>query len=58
MGSNGATSQNAPSVSNKQVYEGDFGSFYTGFRRFIIVATDDGHSTCVYAIESQAVADL
>ena len=23
------------------------GPFHVGFRRFIIVATDDGHSTCV-----------
>lgn len=42
MGSNGALS-----VSNKQVYAGEFGSFYTGFRRFIVVASDEGNSTCV-----------
>lgn len=42
MGSNGALS-----VSNKQVYAGEYGSFYTGFRRFIVVASDEGNSTCV-----------
>lgn len=43
MGASGALS-----VSSKQMFTGDFGSFYTGFRRFIVVATDEGHSTCVY----------
>lgn len=43
MGANGALS-----VSDKQVYNPGFGQqFYTGFRRFIIIATDEGHSTCV-----------
>jgi uncharacterized protein DUF6590 len=43
MGSNGAYS-----VSNKQVYPGEYGlAFYTGFRRFVVVASDEGNSTCV-----------
>ncbi|KAH6669136.1 hypothetical protein F5X68DRAFT_249266 [Plectosphaerella plurivora] len=42
MGSNGDLS-----VSGRQVYANEFGSFYTGFRRFIVVASDEGNSTCV-----------
>ena len=35
------------SFTEQTVRENQFGRFHVGFRRFIVVATDDGHSTCV-----------
>ncbi|UNI22399.1 hypothetical protein JDV02_008290 [Purpureocillium takamizusanense] len=38
----------APSVSGREEIQNKFGTkFYVGFRRFIVVASDLGHSTCV-----------
>ena len=36
--------------------QNDWGEpFYVGFRRFIVVATDEGHSTCVYVLTGDAL---
>ncbi|KPM43533.1 hypothetical protein AK830_g2987 [Neonectria ditissima] len=37
-----------PSVSDRHEYKDRFGGkFYVGFRRFIVIANDQGHCTCV-----------
>ncbi|KAJ6442250.1 integral membrane protein (Ytp1) [Purpureocillium lavendulum] len=44
----GAGNDYAPSVSGRQEIQNRFGTkFFVGFRRFIVVANDLGHSTCV-----------
>ncbi|KAM0254268.1 hypothetical protein ACHAQJ_006958 [Trichoderma viride] len=44
----GASSEGAPSVSGKHEIQNRFGTkFFVGFRRFIVVANDQGHCTCV-----------
>lgn len=45
----GASSDGAPSVSGKHEIQNRFGTkFFVGFRRFIVIANDQGHCTCVY----------
>lgn len=34
-------------VSGKQTYNTDLAKFYVGFRRFIVVYSDEESSTCV-----------
>lgn len=47
----GAGNDYAPSVSGREEIQNKFGTkFFVGFRRFIVVASDLGHSTCVYVI--------
>ncbi len=37
-------------LTEKGVRDNEYGEkFHVGFRRFIVVAMDEGHSTCVYA---------
>ncbi|UKZ69925.1 uncharacterized protein TrAtP1_010930 [Trichoderma atroviride] len=44
----GASSDGAPSVSGKHEIQNRFGTkFFVGFRRFIVIANDQGHCTCV-----------
>ncbi|KAL7787648.1 hypothetical protein V8C43DRAFT_307610 [Trichoderma afarasin] len=44
----GASSEGAPSVSGKHEIQNRFGTkFFVGFRRFIVIANDQGHCTCV-----------
>ncbi|KAL3956646.1 hypothetical protein ACCO45_009492 [Purpureocillium lilacinum] len=44
----GAGNDYAPSVSGREEIQNKFGTkFFVGFRRFIVVASDLGHSTCV-----------
>ncbi|ODA78952.1 hypothetical protein RJ55_04542 [Drechmeria coniospora] len=44
----GSGNEHAPSVSDKQEIQNRFGTkFFVGFRRFVVVANDHGHSTCV-----------
>ncbi|KAH0493632.1 hypothetical protein TgHK011_000289 [Trichoderma gracile] len=44
----GASSESAPSVSGKHEIQNRFGTkFFVGFRRFIVIANDQGHCTCV-----------
>ncbi|KAK2736078.1 hypothetical protein CKAH01_07832 [Colletotrichum kahawae] len=44
----GSTAQAAPTMSDKQSMKDPWGGhFHVGPRRFIVVATDEGHSTCV-----------
>ncbi|KAF4508785.1 hypothetical protein G6O67_005124 [Ophiocordyceps sinensis] len=44
----GSGNEHAPSVSGRQEIQNRFGTkFFVGFRRFIVIANDLGHSTCV-----------
>ncbi|KAH0522029.1 hypothetical protein TsFJ059_005948 [Trichoderma semiorbis] len=44
----GASFEGAPSVSGKHEIQNRFGTkFFVGFRRFIVIANDQGHCTCV-----------
>ncbi|PHH74061.1 hypothetical protein CDD82_5119 [Ophiocordyceps australis] len=44
----GSSNEHTPSVSGMQEIQNRFGTkFFVGFRRFIVVANDQGHSTCV-----------
>ncbi|KJZ75621.1 hypothetical protein HIM_05084 [Hirsutella minnesotensis 3608] len=44
----GSGNEHAPSVSGRQEIQNRFGTkFFVGFRRFIVIANDQGHSTCV-----------
>ncbi|KAH7121586.1 hypothetical protein EDB81DRAFT_952291 [Dactylonectria macrodidyma] len=41
-------SESAPSVSEREEYRDRYGSkLFVGFRRFIVIANDQGHCTCV-----------
>ncbi len=53
----GQSRDNFPSKVDMETYtermpfENDWGEkFYVGFRRFIVVANDEGHCTCVYVL--------
>ncbi|POR35735.1 Uncharacterized protein TPAR_04057 [Tolypocladium paradoxum] len=44
----GSGNEHAPSVSGRQEIQNRFGTkFFVGFRRFVVIAADHGHSTCV-----------
>ncbi|KAK5995880.1 hypothetical protein PT974_04298 [Cladobotryum mycophilum] len=44
----GSGNDGAPSVSGKHEIQNRFGTkFFVGFRRFIVIANDQGHCTCV-----------
>ncbi|KND92090.1 hypothetical protein TOPH_03429 [Tolypocladium ophioglossoides CBS 100239] len=44
----GSGNEHAPSVSGRQEIQNRFGTkFFVGFRRFIVIANDLGHCTCV-----------
>lgn len=44
----GGNSEGAPSISDKQIQRDQFGMLiHVGFRRYIVVANETGHATCV-----------
>ncbi|UKZ83731.1 hypothetical protein TrVFT333_011540 [Trichoderma virens FT-333] len=50
----GASSEGAPSVSGKHEIQNRFGTkFFVGFRRFIVIANDQGHCTCVVEMKEE-----